>query len=267
MRSEAPRARFTSALPSPTPARQQVAKPSYPLPIEGRGFGLLFPRPCAWRIAPSVSAARCHLPASGEEPPPKEKWGRPCGRPHSHRRVVFAFAKSLTPGVSMPGPTGPCGQLKVGVAIARRSRRCRFRRGPEQIARTCPSARRFRDRCRRPGPRTAPACPKVLRTPRRQAGKSGLSDIAPSRLQRFGIWSAPGRTFERSASHPSTARHLAVASKRFRNPFFLAGLSAFALEGPIPVSMSEGCLARPIRATAEQASYPPSTGMSVDKSG
>jgi hypothetical protein len=30
-----------------------------------------------------------------------------------------------------------------------------------------------------------------------------------------------------SASHPSTARHLAVASKWFRNPSFVAGLSAF----------------------------------------
>ena len=173
----------------------------------------------------------------------------------------------FTPGVSMPGPTGPCGQLKVGSVIARRSRRCRVRQGLTKPRGLVLTARRLRGWFRRPGPRTVLACPKVLRTPRHQAGNSGLSDFAPSRLQRFGIWSVPGRTFGRSASHPSTARHLAVASKRFRNPFLLAGLSAFASEGPIPASMSEGCAAMPIRAMAEQASYPPLSEKPVDKGG
>jgi hypothetical protein len=52
--------------------------------------------------------------------------------------------------------------------------------------------------------------------------------LRPRGFNGLGFWSAPGRTFERSASHPSTARHLAVASIRFQNPFSVAGLSAFA---------------------------------------
>ena len=62
-----------------------------------------------------------------------------------------------------------------------------------------------------------------------------------------------------SASHPSTTRHLAVASIRFQNPFFLAGLSAFVSEGPIPVSMFGRCAVQPIRATAGPPIYPHST--------
>ena len=85
----------------------------------------------------------------------------------------------------MPGPTGPCGQLKVGSVIARRSRRCRVRQGLSKPRGLVLTARRLRGWFRRPGPRTVFACPKVLRTPRHQAGNSGLSDIAPSRLHRF----------------------------------------------------------------------------------
>ena len=60
------------------------------------------------------------------------------------------------------------------------------------------------------------------------------ADFAPSRLQRSGVWFVRRRSWPRS----STARHLAIASSRFQNPFLRAGLSAFASEGPIPVSMS-----------------------------
>jgi hypothetical protein len=53
----------------------------------------------------------------------RRKWGRPCGRPHSHRRVVSAKAESLTPGVFRTLA------VRQRCYVARRSRRCRFRRG------------------------------------------------------------------------------------------------------------------------------------------
>lgn len=59
----------------------------------------------------------------------------------------------------------------------------------------------------------------------------------------------------------------AVASIRFRNPLFRAGLSTFASEGPIPVSMSGRCAAEAIRASARACTYPLSTTMPVDKAG
>ena len=162
----------------------------------------------------------------------------------------------LTPGVSMPVPTGPCGQLKVGSVSPG------ARAGAGSVGgRVWPEGHSLPPGGSETdvvdlGLKRLPLCPKALRTPRHQAGKCGLSDFAPSRYQRSGIWLAPGRTFELSSSHPSTERHLAVASIRFQNPFFLAGLSAFVSEGPIPVSMIGRCAAWPIRASAGPSSYP-----------
>jgi len=88
-----------------------------------------------------------------------------------------------------------------GVSVARRSRRCRFRRGlgfdHEDRSRT---ARRFRDRSFNLSLERCPHCPKALRIPRRQTGKPDLADFAPSRSQRFEIrscvqselWGYPG---------------------------------------------------------------------------
>ena len=59
----------------------------------------------------------------------------------------------------------------------------------------------------------------------------------------------------------------AVASIRFQNPLFGAGLSAFVSKGPIPVSMSGRCGAGAIRATANRPTYPLSVVLPVDKSG
>ena len=51
----------------------------------------------------------------------KEKWGQPCGRPHSHRRVVSAEAGNLTPGVfkhrpkaASPSPGARAGAGSIG---------------------------------------------------------------------------------------------------------------------------------------------------------
>ena len=118
----------------------------------------------------------------------------------------------------------------------------------------------------RPGPRAVPRHPKAslnLGTSR----KSGLSDFAPSRLQAV-------RDPVRCRTSP-VARLVsflgraafAVASIRFQNPLFGAGLSAFVSKGPIPVSMSERCAAGAIRATANRPTYPPSAVLPVDKAG
>ena len=64
---------------------------------------------------------------------PKRKWGRPCGRPHSHRRVVFTEAKNLTPDVFRTRA------VRQRCYVARRSRRCRFRRGTDDIRRCLPN--------------------------------------------------------------------------------------------------------------------------------
>src|SRR6187551_4031461 len=107
----------------------------------------------------------------------------------------------------------------------------------------------------RPGPQAVPRHPKAslnLGTGR----KSGLSDFAPSRLQAV-------RDPDRSRTSPVALlvaflghAAFAVASIRFQNPLFGAGLSAFVSKGPIPVSMSGRCVAEAIRATARGCSYP-----------
>jgi hypothetical protein len=136
----------------------------------------------------------------------KEKWGQPCGRPHSHRRVDPEGR--LTPGVSMP--SGMLLQAsQTGFSVARRSRRCRFRRGLSFGPKTSAVP---------PGGSETglstwnlerlPLCPKALPQPRRQTGKSDLADFAPPRFQRFEIRTTRGLSW----SHPSTA--MASPSRR-----------------------------------------------------
>jgi hypothetical protein len=159
------------------------------------------------------------------------------------------------PGVSMPVPRSSCEHSRSA------SNRPALAPAPvpsgAEIDREdqLPAARRFRDLLVGLGLIAVSLCPK---TPRNLGTRPAIrpSDFAPSRLQRSKIWIAPGRTFALSSSHSSTARHLAVASLRFQNPFFLAGLSAFVSEGPIPVSMIGRCAAWPIRASAGPSSYP-----------
>ena len=123
--------------------------------------------------------------------------------------------------------------------VARRSRRCRFRRGPGSIARTCPLPPGGSETVfRRPGPDSGLGFARKLHQFLGTRPAIRPADFAPSRSQRSGIWSAPGRTFERSAFHFLLRAAFAIASKRFQNPFSVAGLSAFVSEGPIPVSMS-----------------------------
>lgn len=66
------------------------------------------------------------------EPTPKTKWGRHCCRPHCHRRV--GSEERFTPDVSLQ-------PRKAGSYVARRSRRCRFRRGPGMIRGSFPCVR------------------------------------------------------------------------------------------------------------------------------
>ena len=129
---------------------------------------------------------------SADSRTPKEKWGRPCGRPHSHRRV--GPEGHLTPGVSMPVPRSSCehsksASIRPALAPAPVPSGAGIDRedlslppgGSETISSAWVSSgsreiRRFRE--------FLDARPAIR-----------PSDFAPSRLQRSGIWSAPGRTF------------------------------------------------------------------------
>ena len=139
--------------------------------------------------------------------------------------------------------------------IARRSRRRRFRRGPGSIARTCPYRPAVPRPFRRPGLQAVSAKPEFCEFlgPGRQ---SGLPTLRPCGFIGLGFGWLQDEPLSFSASHSSTARHLAVASLRFRNPFSVAGLSAFVSVGPIPVSMIGRCAVQPIRASAGPSSYP-----------
>ena len=80
---------------------------------------------------------------------------------------------------SRSGSDRPLRATEGRLVIARRSRRCRLRQGSSKSRGLVLTTWRLRGWSRRPGPRTALACPKVLRTPRRQAGNSGLSTLRP----------------------------------------------------------------------------------------
>jgi hypothetical protein len=60
--------------------------------------------------------------------------------------------------------------------------------------------------------------------------QSGLPTLRPRGFNGSRLEDDPGEPGDFLASVSSTARHLAVASIRFQNPFFAAGLSAFASE-------------------------------------
>ena len=146
----------------------------------------------------------------------------------------------LTPGVFNAASTSPEGPSRSAASLSPGARAGAGSVGGwGMIARTCPLP---------PGgsatglskslPRAAWHCPKTLPHLSMDFESPALSTLRPRGFNGLGIWLAPGRTFEHSASHPSTARHLAVASIRFQNPFSVAGLSTFASEGPIPVSMN-----------------------------
>jgi hypothetical protein len=177
---------------------------------------------------------------------------------------------ALRPTPLSPACGSPRGHLTPGVFnTARKQRLCRPALAPAPVPSGIGRSRgpaltwRHRDRIRPPLPQAVLPYPKTGFHHRHELRKSGLVDFAPSRFQRSGI----GSVRRLSVSRSSTTRHFAIASKRFQNPFSAAGLSAFASEGPIPVSISGRCVSRPIRATAGQAIYPPLPGKPVDKGG
>ena len=147
--------------------------------------------------------------------------------------------------------------LKVGFGFARRSRRRRFRRGSGSIARIglLPPG----------GSETVPVDLGLIAASALPEGSTKSS--APGRQTRpFRLCALAASTvwdlvrtrtnlgaFRFSSLHRAA---FAIASIRFQNPFFLAGLSAFVSEGPIPVSMIGRCAVQPIRATAGPPSYP-----------
>jgi hypothetical protein len=167
----------------------------------------------------------------------------PALRPTPLSPAVGSRGERLSPDVSKAA----CRPKPIACdVVTRRSRRCRFHQGPVPVRRPSPTARRFRDHHVDPVLQTDPALPEGVAFSSALDRQSGLPTLRPRGFNAFEI----GIVRRRSCSLGSTTRHLAIASIRFQNPFSVAGLSAFASEGPIPVSMSGRCAVRPIRATA-----------------
>ena len=141
---------------------------------------------------------------------PIRKWGRPCGRPHSHRRV--GPEGHLTPGVFRELAVR---QLRY---VARRSRRCRFRRGTEEIRRPLPNHPAVPRPVFQPCPSTGSAM-RGIASPSGPAGKSGLPTL---RLRGF-------NGLEVTASEDAFAfipppRGISPSRRvRFQNLFFFQG--------------------------------------------
>lgn len=141
----------------------------------------------------------------------EEKWGRPCGRPHSHRRV--GPGGRLTPGVSMP--------FSIALASSPRNGACRPALAPVPV----PSGAGFdhEDRSRTPGGsetglsigassgrdivrrRCCTSAPDL---------ESGLSDFVPPWFQRPGIGCRPKTILLPGLRHDGIRRVEAVPKSR-----------------------------------------------------
>jgi hypothetical protein len=188
---------------------------------------------------------------------PQRKWGRPCGRPHSHRRVVSTEVESLTPGVVRALAA------RTRRYVARRSRRCRFRRGTDEVRKLRPDHPVVPRPVSRPSPSTGSAM-RGIASPSGPAGKSGLPT---AHLRGFNGLEVAIVPKDDPGFQPSTARHLAVASKAVPKSLLLSGCYPLHPKSQSPLSMSGECAWRPSRTSGECPSYPLSTLLPVDKGG
>jgi len=141
---------------------------------------------------------------------PIRKWGRPCGRPHSHRRVVFTEAKNLTPGVFRTLAA------RQRCYVARRSRRCRFRRGTDEIRRLRPN----RPAVPRPVNRPCSSSQAMRGTAllSKPAGKPGLP-TAHLRSFNSSKVASVRRPFWLSFLHPAASRRRVEGSSKISSSF------------------------------------------------
>ncbi len=142
--------------------------------------------------------------------PRKRKWGRPCGRPHSHRRV--GPEGHLTPGVFRVA--GPERQPRY---VARRSRRCRFRRGTDEIRGSRPNHPAVPRPVFQPGPSTGSAM-RGITSPSGPAGKPGLPT---AHLRGFnGLEVATSRKMPwLSSLHPAASRRRVECGSKISSSF------------------------------------------------
>ena len=144
----------------------------------------------------------------------KEKWGQPCGRPHSHRR--WASGGSAYRQVSSkprPGRNRSAAMSSPGARAGAGSTRGRFQSEDFSLP---PGGSETGLSIKASG---SPASPESFAVPRPSSERPTLPTLRPRGLNAFEI----GIVRRRSCSLGSTARHLAVASIRFQNPFFRAG--------------------------------------------
>ena len=147
--------------------------------------------------------------------------------------------------------------------VARRSRRCRFRRGTDEIRRSRPNRPAVPRPVFRPGSSTGSAM-RGIASPSEPAGKSGLPTLRPRGLNGLEVANIPK---EVPRFHPSTARHLAVASKSVPKSLLLSGCYPVHPKSQSPLTMSGGCARTASRASDGSPSYPLSTLFPVDKGG
>ena len=185
----------------------------------------------------------------------KRKWGRPCGRPHSHRRV--GPEGHLTPGVFRALA------VRQHRYVARRSRRCRFRRGTDEVRRPRPNHPAVPRPVFQPGS-SAGSVMRGIASPSEPAGKSGLPTARPRGINGPKVANIPK---DAPGFHSSTPRHLAVASLAVPKSLLLSGCYPFHPKSQSPLSMTGECAVRPSRARIQSPSYPLSSQMAVDKGG
>ena len=197
---------------------------------------------------------------------PQREMGPPCGRPHSHRRVVppkweldaWRLDAAPTALASLRSashrPALAPAPVPSGAGIDREDHP--LPPGGSETGLVDPGLKRL------------PLCPKAPRNPRHRAGKSGLSDFAPSRLQRSGIRIC-SRTnlcaflvsfLDRAASRHRVDRGSKIpsSSPAFR-PLSRKGQSPFrCLEGALPDRFGQA---------RDRPSYPLSAILPVDKGG
>ena len=144
---------------------------------------------------------------------PIRKWGRPCGRPHSHRRV--GSEERFTPGVFRVLAVR---QLRY---VARRSRRCRFRRGTDEVRRHLPNHPAVPRPVFQPGPSTGSAM-RGIASPSEPAGNSGLPTLRPQGFNGLEV----GTIRRRSSAFIPPPRGISPSRrKRFQNLFFFQGVT------------------------------------------
>lgn len=165
--------------------------------------------------------------------------------------------ESLTPGVVRALAA------RTRRYVARRSRRCRFRRGTEKIRRLLPIHPAVPRPVFQPGPSTGLVM-RGIASLSEPAGKSGLPTAHLRGFNGLEVVTTPEGD---PGFHSSAARHLAVASKAVPKSLLLSGFYPVDPKSQSPLSISGECASPPSRASGGRPGFPLSSRLPVDKGG